>query len=177
MLAPSFIFIFIGASAQKKVRFLGNKSNSKTTNCSFKIGRQTEIGTVIKTGDKSYRLDDLNFSLVNATPSELRLKVNLYSIENNEPGEKIGSTSIIDVKVPETGAISLDISKYSFIVKKDFFIAIEWEEAPAKYHSLFFAAVLLKRGTFYRDASDKAWERIAPTAIGFNLAAERYPEK
>src|ERR1700749_3832679 len=92
ILATSFIFLFISASAQKKSKVLGNKSTSTSTNCSIIAEKGSEIGTIIKTGGKSYRLNKFNFKLLNKFPENIKLKVNLYSLQNNQPEKKISSS-------------------------------------------------------------------------------------
>jgi hypothetical protein len=171
ILATSLIFLFIGASAQKKSKILGNKSTSKSTNCSIIADNGSEIGTIIKTGGKSYQLNKLNFKLLNKFPETIILKVNLYSLKNNQPDKKMADTKTITVIVPETGDVLIDISSYDFKVKDDFFISVEWMETPAAYNTLFLSSVMLKSGSYLHSSKSLLWEKLKLAAIGFNISA------
>ena len=89
---------------------------------------------------KPSRLLDVNIALSNVNIDAAKFRVNFYSIKDNLPFEKIGSSSIIIEKQIINGWNSFDLKKFDLKFEKSVFIAIEYlpqeynEQAPFNYN-------------------------------------------
>ncbi|MXV52107.1 hypothetical protein GS399_14100 [Pedobacter sp. HMF7647] len=174
LLKPAIIQLKAVKVSNKKLKesILGNTTQSKSTNAGFtsnKLGN--EIGAIIKIKRAPTFLKRFNVSLTNEVSSDVKLRLNIYSVKNGFPEQILSDRNIFVTVLKGAEKISVDLEPYGIIVDGDFFVSLEWIE-NSRGHGLMFSASLFSSPIIARETSQAAWEKVGLAGVGFNVLAE-----
>lgn len=157
----------LSAQAQK-IKTIGNKLRSGSSNNTFAVVKGGEIGIKMKAGKKPVQLLKLTFDVENRQQDSLPFKVNIYQFANEQPGDKLTSQEITGVIARGKTRPVVDLSPYGIEVSGDILVTIEWlKSAPGPEAS--FAIGLFNGGTYHKDSAVAEWEKIPVAGIDFNM--------
>ena len=85
----------------------------------------TEIGALIAI-DRETIIYTANFTFNRTSDDSLLFRVNLYEIENGNPGKNLIPENLLVTTPNESGTISVNLSKYNIVTEKDVLLSLEW---------------------------------------------------
>ena len=125
----------------------------------------SEVGTVIKVKKAPALIRDVNFVFKGTTYDDsILFRINIYSMNNEHPGETILSEPIYVVTNITKGILTVNLEKYNLYVENDFMVAIEWLEELGEKELRF--GMGLKGKSFMRVTSQGDWDRFPLGSIG-----------
>ncbi|MEO6306004.1 MAG: carboxypeptidase-like regulatory domain-containing protein [Bacteroidia bacterium] len=162
----------ISVSAKKtKVKIVGNDTKSRSVTAGFvknTLGAELAIKLNIKHPKTHLRKFYLN--IANNSIEKPIFRFNVYNKdEKGYPKDNILTQNVIIEAKEKTGLIELDLTPYNLFVDDDVFISVEWIKDLGDVKGLFFSTKLVGNPTYYRQASQDKWQKIAP---GVGLHAE-----
>jgi hypothetical protein len=101
---------------------------NKTRGLSIGFGSRqlgTEIGALIQIEEPTF-IKSANFVLNHASGDSLLFRVNIYSHENNQQGEKVLKENIFIKAKQKRGLITVDLSSFNLILENDALLTLEW---------------------------------------------------
>jgi hypothetical protein len=132
----------------------------------------SEIGMLYKPKKKGAWLKDFNFYISANNFDHIRVRINIYDLQNAIPHELINGQQIIAViDSSQTGWISVDLEKYGIKIDHEFVVSIQWVESTMKKREkpitiMPVAATPFTKNCFVRVASQDKWKRM-----GINLSS------
>lgn len=161
----------VAVSAKKlKIKVLGNNTTHTGVTGGFKnnnLGAEMAVRLNIK-----HSKTQLRKFMVNITSSSLEkavFRLNVYSSDDKGfPKENILKQNIILEPKEKTGLLEIDLKPYNIFVDEDVFISLEWIKDLGDVTGLMFSTKLVGSGTYFRQASQDKWEKIAPIGIGLH---------
>ena len=122
-----------------------------------KLGR--ELGVLKNAKEKSY-IDFIEFFIAVNENKKSKLRLNLYSVdENGNPKEKINKSNIyVEIGEEEVGLVFIDLSSHKIEVEGDYIISFE---CISEMNKLMFSADI-KGETYFRPISLDQWKSIIP---------------
>lgn len=162
----------IAISVKKtKVKIAGNETKTTHVTAGFiknTLGAELAIKLNIKNPKTQLRKFYLNIARNSIEKPIFRF--NVYNKdENGKPKENILTQNVIIELKENTGLIELDLTPYNLFVDEDVFISIEWIKDLGDVKGLYFSAKLVGSPTYFRQASQDEWHKIA---AGVGLYAE-----
>lgn len=119
-----------------------------------KLGR--EMGTIIPVKAKDAYLEKATVKIATNNYGKIKLRLNIYNVENNLPKERINLEPIYFETDIKAGLCVVDLKEYNIKVDRDFFISIEYIENMGEY-GLYFTFSFDKRPTIYRETNFSPW--------------------
>lgn len=151
-----------------KIKILGNETKTKTVAAGFK---KNSLGSEI-----AVRLDikhvntQLRKFFVNINDNDIGLPVfrfNVYSVSaDGLPKDNLLTKNVLITPKDSIGLISYDLMPLDIVVNDDVFISIEWVKDLGDVSGLRFSTKLFGSATYFRQASQGKWEKIAPIGVG-----------
>ncbi len=162
----------VSVSAKKtKIKILGNDTKTTHVSAGFvknNLGAELAIKLNIKNPKTHLRKFYLNIAKNSIEKPIFRF--NVYNKDKNgDPNENILKENIIIEVKEKTGLIELDLTPYNIYVDGDVFISIEWIKDLGDVKGLYFSSKLVGSPTYFRQASQGDWHKIA---VGVGLHAE-----
>jgi len=125
----------------------------------------SEVGTVIKVKKAPALIRDVNFVFKGTTYDDsILFRINIYSMNNEHPGETILSQPICFVTNITKGILTVNLEKYNMYVENDFMVALEWLQELGEKELRFGTG--LKGKSFMRVTSQGDWDRFPLGSIG-----------
>jgi len=125
----------------------------------------SEVGTVIKVKKAPALIRDVNFVFKGTTYDDsILFRINIYSMNNEHPGETILSEPIYVVTNITKGILTVNLEKYNMYVENDFMVALEWLQELGEKELRFGTG--LKGKSFMRVTSQGDWDRFPLGSIG-----------
>ena len=125
----------------------------------------SEVGTVIKVKKAPALIRDVNFVFKGTTYDDsILFRINIYSMNNEHPGETILSEPIYVVPNITKGILTVNLEKYNMYVENDFMVALEWLQELGEKELRFGTG--LKGKSFMRVTSQGDWDRFPLGSIG-----------
>jgi hypothetical protein len=149
----------------------GNKSKVQN----FTIGFESdtlgnEFATKFKIRKRRTILKDIRLSIVENSFDTLRFRVNVYNIKNGKPGEVINKENIIiSTTNKDSEVLIVDLLPYNVIVKKNFYVSLEWIDSSEEEADVSFSAAFPARTVHYRSTSHAKWRSIQGLGIGMQV--------
>lgn len=155
------------SSRQPKDHRLGNrKGNATYSFTSNQLG--TELGTPIRLNRPAY-LKRIHLLLALNENDSLRVRINLYRLTKNQPGENLLRRSLVTVlpRTTEEREVVVDVTPENLTLEEDFVLAVEVVQAYGRsgFGQIMFTAGLLNGPTFARSSSQGAWEKVEDSAL------------
>ncbi|OIP03137.1 MAG: hypothetical protein AUJ97_05160 [Bacteroidetes bacterium CG2_30_32_10] len=145
----------------KKTKILGNKTETKMMICGFisdDLG--SEVGTVMKIKGVPTIIDSTSFFIVENKYGKLKFRLNIYKMENGEPGQSILKDNIFIETAIKQGRVTVDLTPYYLVVNDDFLVSLEWIENLGE-KGLYFPLGFLNNPSFSRKTSQSQWKKQA----------------
>ncbi|GAA4279244.1 carboxypeptidase-like regulatory domain-containing protein [Aquimarina mytili] len=128
----------------------------------------SELGAYIKSQNRDAKLLNLRFNIEENTADSLLVRVNIYKIDNDQPGENIVNKNILHSISRKSGEESIDLSTYDIIVNQDFIASIELVKVYGK--NLKFAITGSTIGhSFTKKTSQDPWSFQKSTGVAFKM--------
>ncbi len=160
-------------SAKKaKVKVFGNDTKTTHVTAGFvknTLGAELAIKLNIKKNSKTL-LKKFYLNVARNSIEKPIFRFNVYNKgEDGNPKENILTQNVIIEFKENAGLIELDLTPYNLYVDDDVFISIEWIKDLGDVKGLFFSAKLVGSPTYFRQASQDDWHKIA---VGVGLHAQ-----
>ncbi|MDB5017065.1 MAG: hypothetical protein JWQ84_1897 [Mucilaginibacter sp.] len=154
------------------VEILGYEKNSTLFGVSFnsnQLGGQA--GIIIPIRHPGTNIESISFLIIKNSFKHLTLRVNVYDLIGDKPGNNILSDNIIiQIEDKQTGKMTFDLSKYNVYLNRNCLITLEWIEAqPATGGNCAVAAMVFGH-TYVRQASQYPWIKKG-TGLGLSVKA------
>ena len=135
---------------------------------SFESNKDTvlggEVGTVMKVKKVPALIRDVNIVFKGSIYGDsIHFRLNIYSMNNELPGENILVEPIYIVPNIKSGILTVNLEKYNIYVENDFLVALEWLEFG---ENKLYLGIGLKGKSFMREASQGDWDRFPLGSIG-----------
>ncbi|PHN04057.1 carboxypeptidase-like regulatory domain-containing protein [Flavilitoribacter nigricans] len=105
---------------------LGNRIPSRRWGLGMGSGQLgAEIGTVIRVRQPTL-LQEARFGIRDRGADSLLFRVNLYRLEGDLPGERLGPGNILLSSYLQEGELVADLSPYNLVVDEDILLCLEW---------------------------------------------------
>ncbi|MCC8409849.1 hypothetical protein LJ707_13005 [Mucilaginibacter sp. UR6-1] len=159
--------VTLAAQAQK-IKTIGNKLRSGTSNNTFSVVKGGEIGIKMKAGKKPVKLLKLTFDVENRQQDSLPVKVNVYRFTDEKAGENIVKQEITGIIAKGKSRPVIDLSAYNIEASGDILVSIEWlKDSPGP--EVAFSIGLFNGGTYHKDSATANWEKIPVAGVDFNM--------
>jgi CarboxypepD_reg-like domain len=167
-----------GSTHRSAPEIIGRQKVSKLVQVSMHNRKSTdetigsEIGMLYKPKRKGAWLKDFNFYISANNFDQIRVRLNIYDLENAIPHELINTQQIITVIDSfQTGWITIDLEKYGMKMDHEFVVAIQWVGSIMKKKEnpitiMPVAATPFAKNCYVRVASQDKWKRM-----GINLSS------
>ncbi|MDT3403528.1 hypothetical protein [Mucilaginibacter terrae] len=169
-----FAFIILltafGAKAQDKIKNIGNKARTGSSNASFAVVKGNQVGIKMKAGGKPVQLLKLNFGVENRNKDSIRFKVNVYEYDGTKTSNNYVKQDILGVIPPGKNRVDVNLAPYNVTVKGSLLVAIEWLETH-KGSEPSFSIGLFNGGTFRYQTGE--WNKIPVAGIDFNMDVKK----
>ena len=173
LLSPSVTTLNeVSVSAKKtKVKILGH--DTKTTHITAGFVKNTlgaELAVRLNIKNPKTQLRKFYLNIARNSIEKPIFRFNIYNKdEKGFPKDNILTQNVIIELKEKTGMIELDLTPYNLYVDDDVFISIEWIKDLGDVKGLYFSAKLVGSTTYFRQASQDDWHKIA---VGVGLHAE-----
>ncbi len=162
----------VSVSAKKtKVKVLGNET--KTTHVTAGFVKNTlgaELAVKLNIKNPKTHLKKFYINIARNSIEKPIFRFNVYNKgEDGNPKENILTQNVIIELKENTGLLELDLTPYNLFVDDDVFISIEWIKDLGDVKGLYFSAKLVGTPTYFRQASQDDWHKIA---VGVGLHAQ-----
>lgn len=129
-----------------------------------------ELGVKIKARKYPAYLQGLSFCLSGTGADITRVRLKLYSLQNNLPHKEI-LQKVIQVDVPPkyTGWIETDLSHYNLMLEQDVVVALEWLKDENETERTWLASGLVfspKNPDYYKAANQSQWKMLQRESVG-----------
>ncbi|MEN0051399.1 MAG: hypothetical protein AAF806_30315 [Bacteroidota bacterium] len=165
--------ISIEADEFKNEVVLGRKVEKQNVNLYYQSNQKgTELAAFVKVDQSSY-LKKAYFAIASNNYKQLYFRVNLYTINEGKPSDRINPTDIIVQTDISEGEITVDLADYNIVVEEDFFISLEWLQAfgdgEISENLTFTAALSVTKGTgsmAVREGVQSEWQIVTKRFLG-----------
>jgi hypothetical protein len=152
-----------------KRKILGNKTESKTLVGGFTSNDLgNEIGFICRIRKSPTFLETFNLSIAKNTYSNVRFRLNFYSLNQGMPDENLLDEMIMIETDIGSGRVSVDLKPYDVVINDDFLVAIEWIEELGS-GELLFSAGFFGSNLYARATSQGKWTQMGVAAYGMNV--------
>jgi hypothetical protein len=151
-----------------KQKTLGNKMTSEAFVGSEKFEKGAEIATIIKVKNRKTYLKKFKLNIVENPYSNLKFKLNFYSLENDLPHQLITQEKIFGEFNQKKGMLEVDLTPYNLSVNEDFAVSIEFLDDYLNEY-VGFSAGLFGSALLVKDHEDCSWKRLSPLCVGFHM--------
>ncbi len=150
--------------------FLGHQSPNPMLSASITdlLDLGGELVTLIPVFPQKTRLKKFQFYINNITDS-IKVGINIYAANNNQIGEKLINSKILQVIQSKTGKQTVDLTNENIIVDNDIFIGLEILEVFGDSVQVEIAAAKRRGISFMRHSSQASWEKHLVTAMAYGL--------
>ena len=128
-----------------------------------------EIATKISIRKKNTKLKDLNFSLVKNNSGDIKIRVNVYDLENGLPGKNLLNTNIYHTISNADKEVSINLDPYNVFVDEDIIVSIELIKVYGTYVDFVVAGSPKKGLSFTRHLSQDQWKIFPGMSMAFSL--------
>ncbi|TWR30594.1 hypothetical protein FPZ43_06555 [Mucilaginibacter pallidiroseus] len=160
------MLIILSAQAQDKIKRIGNKPRTGSSNSSYAVVKGQQIGIKMNAGKKPVQLLSLNFTVENRRTDTIDFKVNVYEFAKEIAGENYVKQDIIGHIAPGKSVATVNLEPYNIQVKGDVLAAIEWVKT-LRGANPYFSIGILNGGT-YTYANDE-WKKMGYFGADFNM--------
>jgi uncharacterized membrane protein len=162
------LVLFISATihAQDKTKVIGNKPREGSSNFSFAVTKDHQVGVKMNAGRKPVQLLKLNFGVNNLNKDSLKFRVNVYEFSKDQPGENLAKERIIGVILPGKNRLNINLSSANIITKGTILVAIEFL-STYKGSEPAFSIGLFNGGTYRYEGSE--WKKTPVAGVDFNV--------
>jgi hypothetical protein len=132
--------------------------------------RGPELGVKIKARKYPAYLQQVHFCLSGTGADITRVRLKLYSLQNNLPHQEI-LQKIIQVDVPPkyTGWIETDLRPYHLMLEQDVVVALEWLRDENETEKSWLASGLVfspQNPDYYKAANQNQWIMLRQESVG-----------
>lgn len=160
-------------SKKAKLKILGYDINSKLFG--FGVGSSgvgSQAGVVIPIKHPDTNIESLSFFIIQNSFKHLVLRLNIYKMEDNKPGNNILKENIyIKIENMQTGKMVFDLTKYNLYVSKNVLVALEWIEAQPEANSILNIGATLFGHTYFMPTSQYTWTK---KSVGLGISVKTY---
>ncbi|NQX80765.1 MAG: carboxypeptidase-like regulatory domain-containing protein [Flavobacteriaceae bacterium] len=150
--------------AKHIVPYIDSKGN-------IKLG--SEMAKRFSLGHKKHcKLNEFNFFIRQNNFDSLKFRVNIYSIKNNLPFNKINKSNIlIDIIDKSTGWVKVDLTDYNINTKEDIIISVELVESSSRRGVLSLPLISPSLGSsnYYKLGAQYEWHKYQMASAMMNL--------
>jgi hypothetical protein len=157
------------ANAQEKIKRIGNKPRSGSSNSSFSVVKGNQIGIKMDAGKKPVQLLTFNFDADSQNRDSLKFKINVYEYDVSV-GENFVKQDIIGVIPRGKSRISIDLAPYNIQVKGKLMAAIEWLQTDNGANP-YFSIGLFNGGTYFFEKNK--WQKLPIAGVDFNFQVKQ----
>lgn len=128
----------------------------KELNLGSEIGRKFSVGS-----KKPSLLEEFKFYIKKNNFEKVKFRINIYSLENNEPYKKLNNSNIIiEIENKYTGWATVDLGKYQIKTNEDIIVTAEWIEASKTGNQLSLPILVPSFGSihYYKYGSQSYWK-------------------
>lgn len=168
--AAIMLFAVMGTQAQDKVKTIGNKARTGSSNASFAVVKGNQLGIKMKAGSKPVQLLNLDFGVENRNKDSIRFKVNVYEYDGTKTSNNYVKQDIIGVIPHGKNRVDIDLAPYNLVVKGSLLVAIEWLDTHNGSEPSFSIG-LFNGGTFRYQSGE--WKKIPVAGVDFNLKVKK----
>lgn len=126
----------------------------------------SEVAGYIYMKPRTAIIENIGINIARNDFDSVLLRINFYDVKNGLPDRIISSKAVYYLLKGKTGNIRMNVRDYNIVVKKDFYISVQWiSKEPSKI--LIFCAGF--RGAHaIRNSSEDTWEKINSFGLGIN---------
>jgi tetratricopeptide (TPR) repeat protein len=128
-----------------------------------------EITTRIKIKNKSTKLLDLKFNIIENTTDSIKVRVNVYDYKKNYPRLNILNTNIFHIIKTKKGQESINLQPYNIVVNDDVVIGLELVEVYGNDINFAISASNSRGISFLRLISQDTWRRFSNIGMNFTV--------
>ena len=165
--------ISLSAFGQEKIKTIGNKPRTGSSNTTFDAVKGKLVGIEMNAGKKQVQLLKLSFHTSNRSSDSIWFKVNVYQMAGKYPNDvnlvKDEVKGVIKKYSTEGHQLTtVDLSPYNIKVAGDIVVAIEFLETR-NGSNIGFACGILNGGTFHRESEAEGWKKIPVVGVDFSV--------
>ncbi|AYL95758.1 hypothetical protein HYN43_010860 [Mucilaginibacter celer] len=169
--------VSINAMGQDKIKTIGNKLRSGSTNTTFDAVKGKLVGVEMNAGKKQVQLLKLSFHTANRSSDSVAFKVNVYQMAGKYPNNVNLVTDEVKGYIQKyrdgnPQLTTIDLSAYNIKVAGDIVVAIEFLETK-NGSNIGFSCGLLNGGTFHRDSEAAGWKKIPVVGADFSVRVKK----
>ncbi|MGZ4089712.1 MAG: carboxypeptidase-like regulatory domain-containing protein [Bacteroidia bacterium] len=156
-----------------KIKILGNNTtHSGVTGGFTQNNLGAEMAVKLNITHPKTQLRKFMVNITACTLDKAMFRLNFYSVdEKGYPKENILKQNIIIEPKEKTGLIEVDLKPYNIFIDEDVFVALEWIKDLGNVKGLTFSTKLVGNGTYFRKASQDAWQKTHPIGVGLHVEA------
>ncbi len=154
-------------TGRSNTRMFTNFAISKKSNQNL----GAEIGRKFNLPKGEVQLDTFQFYISHNNFDTVRLRVNVYKIENGKPGHNLAPVNIIvELTKSRTGWVTVDLTPYQFKLSGKVAMAVEWIYHSAKGKALALPIAMPAAGIhFYKYGSQGKWKKFVGMSAAMRL--------
>ncbi|MCF6213489.1 MAG: carboxypeptidase-like regulatory domain-containing protein [Flavobacteriaceae bacterium] len=129
----------------------------KNLNLGSEIGRKFSLGS-----RKASILENFQFYLIESNFKNLKFRLNIYSIENKRPGNKLNDSNIlVNVDNYFKGWIKVNLIDYNLKIKQDIIITVEWINTSKDGNKLSLPIIIpsISSTHYYKYGAQAKWKK------------------
>lgn len=157
--------------SNQKEYLLGYHNPNKNNAASITdlVGFGGEMATLVQIPPQKTKLDKFHFHINNNTADSVRLRLNIYKMNNGTIGTNLLQQPIVHLVTTQTGEQTIDLNKENILVDIDIALSLELLEVFGD-SILFELATAKERGiSFTRPTSHGNWEEHPVTAMAYGI--------
>ncbi|MEO3403516.1 hypothetical protein AAFN85_06415 [Mucilaginibacter sp. CAU 1740] len=169
--------ISLSAFGQDKIKTIGNKPRTGSSNNSFAAIKGYLVGIEMNAGKKQVQLMKLRFHTSNHASDSVAFKVNVYQMAGKYPNTANLVTGEVKgyIKKYTTEGVQLntvDLAPYNIKVAGNIVVAIEFLETRSG-SNISFASGVLNGGTFCKSPDSENWKKIPIVGVDFSVDVKK----
>lgn len=140
-------------------------------NLGSEIGRKFKLGSDNPSHLKNFKffIKDNNFDFV-------KFRINIYTIENNNPNKKINTINIFTSASKDyVGWVEIDLTPFHIVVQEDIVMAVEWISHSKKGNKLNLPIIIPSFGSthYYKFGSQNSWKKYGNISSSMELTYKK----
>lgn len=173
--------VVINPKKFKRAKVLGHRNDSPKMVFYFQSNRLgTELCNLIEVKKGSYFLKKAQFNIAQNKFGLLYFRVHVYENDAGKPSANLLRQELIVSTDLKSGTLSVDLTPHNLVLKKDFFLGLEWVKTLNKGNiskDLQFCFGLgHSGGVFTKTTSHADWKKVDNQPFGFQIHLGFYVE-
>jgi len=161
-----------------KSRTTGRSKVKGNRNVNFSIGKKprqnlgAEIGKKFNVKKKLSQIEQLRFYIRTNNFKEVKFRILFYNIKKGKPHKLLTDQDIIvTITDKQTGWITVDLTQYELLTKKNFIATLQWIDASddGKYLAMPISFPVFGKHHYYKFGSQAKWKHFRNMSVSMDV--------